>query len=67
MPPQRLKRPIDPSPVRPAGIIPSARSLRQSLPAAWAVLSLPWSTTPVEGQINPAEDDQAPDVRPRRF
>jgi transposase len=29
-----------------------AKSLRQDLPAVSAALSLPWSTSPVEGQIN---------------
>ena len=35
-----------------SGLAPFARGLRQDLPAVRAALVLPWSTSPVEGQIN---------------
>jgi transposase len=35
-----------------SGLAPFARGLRQDLPAVRAALALPWSTSPVEGQIN---------------
>jgi transposase len=35
-----------------SGLAPVARGLRQDLPAVRAALALPWSTSPVEGQIN---------------
>jgi transposase len=35
-----------------SGLAPFARGLRQDLAAVRAALSLPWSTSPVEGQIN---------------
>jgi transposase len=35
-----------------SGLAPFARGLRQDLPAVRATLDLPWSTSPVEGQIN---------------
>ena len=35
-----------------SGLAPFARGVRQDLPAVRAALELPWSTSPVEGQIN---------------
>ena len=35
-----------------SGLAPFARGLRQDLPAVRAAFELPWSTSPVEGQIN---------------
>jgi transposase len=35
-----------------SGLAPLARGVRQGLPAVRAALELPWSTSPVEGQIN---------------
>jgi transposase len=35
-----------------SGLAPFVRGLRQDLPAVRAALALPWSTSPVEGQIN---------------
>ena len=35
-----------------SGLIGFARSLRQNVEAVHAALTLPWSTDPVEGQIN---------------
>ena len=35
-----------------SGLAPFVRGLRQDLPAVRAAFALPWSTSPVEGQIN---------------
>jgi hypothetical protein len=49
------------------GITRFATGLTADLAAVTAGLSLPFSSGPVEGNVNRIKDDQAADVRPSRF
>jgi hypothetical protein len=48
------------------GLSSFAKGLEQDLDAVTNGRTMPWSSGPVEGREGPHQDDQAPDVRPRR-
>ena len=51
----------------PPGISRFATGLSADIAAVTAGLSLPFSSGPVEGNVNPHQNDQTTDVRPSRL